>query len=84
MKIHVYTTIDESWRHGDLNSSTKKFFMTEQLRDEYFKFLRNDYIVNMNMHEYDINHFESKQSRRWSYSIDKGEEELEIIEEKNW
>jgi len=63
MKIHVFTVTEESYHHGDLNNSTKKFFKREDLRDDYYEYLIRFY---------------------WSYYIGKGEEDLEIIEEKNW
>ena len=86
MKIKVYTTTDESYSHGDLNNSNKMYFISKELRDEYFDFLRKYYLENLDMFELDeINSFTPKSgSGRWSYHIEKGEEDLEIIEEKNW
>jgi len=86
MKIKVFTTISESYSHGDLDSSDKKYFMTKKLRDDYFNnVLRNDYLSNEYLEEYELNHFCAKTgSKRWSYFIEKNQEELEIIEEKTW
>jgi hypothetical protein len=37
MVIKVYTTINESWDSGTLNSTEKMYFKTEELRDDYFE-----------------------------------------------
>ena len=84
MKIKVFFVLDESFSYGDLNNSSKKFFATSELRDDYFEFLRKDYSENQGLSEYMQNHFQPEFSSRWSYYIEKGEEELEIIEEKTW
>jgi len=83
MKIHVFTTIDESWDSGDLNSSHKKYFSTKELRDDYFKnVLRLNYSENEYLEEYEPNGFHTKPG--WAYSISKDEEDLEIVESKIW
>lgn len=85
MKIHVFAIIEESYRHGDLNNQIKKYFNSKELRDDYFEFLKKDYIENMNMEEYKLNHFSEKSEySKWSYYIEKVEEDLEIIESKTW
>ena len=85
MKINVFTVVNESYSYGDLNSSNKKYFTTKELRDDYFDFLRKDYLENMDMEEYEENSFCAKTGyKRWAYSISKVEEELEIIDTKNW
>jgi hypothetical protein len=85
MKIKVFTTINESYDSGDLNDSHKKYFMTKELRDSYFNFLRKDYLENVGLEEYQENCFHEKTgSQSWAYSIEKGEEELEIIESEAW
>ena len=86
MKIQVYTTIDESWDSGDLNSTEIKYFISKELRDDYFEnILKLNYSSNEYLEEYVPNRFCEKTGRqRWSYIIEKGEDELEIIEEKNW
>ena len=84
-QIKVYTTIDESWDDGILNSTEKKYFNTPELRDDYFEnVLRRGYL-DLNLEEYEPNSFCEKTGRqRWAYSVDKGEETIEIIEEKTW
>lgn len=82
MKIHVFTVTEESYRHGDLDNLTKKFFKREDLRDNYYEFLLRYYknglqFVDHGNGDFDDNH-------NWAYHIGKGEEDLEIIEEKNW
>ncbi len=85
MKIKVFVVVDESWDSGDLNNRHEKYFVNKELRDDYFEFLRKDYLENMNLEEYDKNKFQAKTGyQRWSYFIDKEEKELEIIEQKNW
>ena len=85
MKIHVFVVIDESFRYGDLESSKKYYFISKELQDDYFEFLRKDFIENQDMIEYEKNSFEHKSGNsKWAYYIDKFEENLEIIETKNW
>jgi hypothetical protein len=86
MKIKVYTTINESRDSGNLNSSDKKYFNSAELRDDYFKnVLRKSYASDDYLEEYIPNNFCNKIGhQRWAYSIDKGEEEIEIIETKTW
>jgi hypothetical protein len=56
MKIKVYTTIDESWDYGSLNSSEKKYFNSTDLRDDYFEnVLRSFYVKHFE--EYNPNDF---------------------------
>jgi hypothetical protein len=83
MKIHVFTTVDESYRYGSLNDSEKKFFISEELRDEYYKFVYSDYKDNMKLIDHGAGDFNDT-NYKWAYSITKGEEDLEIIDEKNW
>jgi hypothetical protein len=82
MNTHVFIVIEESYRHGDLNSSTKKLFKRKELRDDYYEFLIRYYknglqLVDQGNGDFDDNH-------AWSYHVGKGEEDLEIIEERNW
>ena len=82
MTIHVFTVIEESYRRGDLNGSTKKFFKRKDLRDDYYEYLLRFYknglqLVDQGKGDFYDNH-------DWAYHIGKGEEDLEIIEEKNW
>ena len=86
MKIHVFTIIDESWDHGDLNASNEDYFISEELRDDYFEnVLRHDYLQNEYLEEYELNNFCAKSgAQRWAYHISKGEKDIEIIESKNW
>ena len=85
-QIKVYTTIDESWDSGTLNSTDKKYFNTPELRDDYFEnVLKYGYTTNDYLEEYEPNSFcEKTGKQRWAYSIEKGEETIEIIEEKTW
>jgi len=82
MKIHVFTVIEESYRHGDLNNSHKKFFATKELRDEYYEHLKKYYKVELLL--VDRGNGDFSDNYNWAYSIQVGEEDLEIIEEKNW
>jgi hypothetical protein len=87
MKIKVYTTINESYRYGDLDYKYEIHFISEELRDDYFEnVLRKGYIENEHLEEYEENNFESKNKddQKWCYSIGKKEEEIEIIDKKIW
>jgi hypothetical protein len=87
MKIKVFTTINESWDSGDLNSTKKKYFISEELRNDYFKNVLREYYKSFNdLEEYEPDHFCEKMPSRqhWSYYIGKDEEELEIFENKYW
>jgi len=87
MKIKVYTTIDESWDSGDLNSTSKHYFISSELRDDYFENVLRAYYVSLeSLEEYKPNSFCEKlpSRQRWAYTIDKGEEDMLIIETKNW
>ena len=83
MIIHVFTVTEESYRYGDLNNSLKKFFMTEELRDGYHDFVISDYLNNMDLIKLD-GPGDYGDDGKWAYHIESGEEDLEIIEEKNW
>lgn len=87
MVIKVYTTINESWDSGTLNSTEKMYFKTEELRDDYFEnVLRKDYISSEMLEEYQPNSFCEKlpSRQRWAYSIEKSSEIIIIVEEKTW
>jgi len=82
MNIHVFTVIEESYRHGDLNGSTKKLFKHEELRDEYYEFLIKFYKNELQLVDQGDGDFSDNYN--WAYSVKKGKEDLEIIEERNW
>jgi len=82
MKIHVFTVIEESYRHGELNKETKRFLKTEELRDGYFDHLMNFYRNSLQL--IDDGNGDFNDNYNWSYHIEKGEEDLEIIEEETW
>jgi len=87
MKIKVFTTINESWDYGDLNSAKKKYFISEELRNDYFENVLKEYYKSFDdLEEYEPNNFCEKlpSRQRWSYHIEKDEEELEIFETKFW
>lgn len=78
MILKVYTVIESSYRYGDLNDTiTKKFFNPES-RDKYFDFIHQDKKHNKYLNEYEPNHFDD--GGKWSYELEKGEEEVKIIE----
>lgn len=83
MKIKVYTTADESYHNGDLNDRKVKYFSNEELRDDYFDNVLRKYYISIQLDEYEPNHFGNSDSK-WSYFISKGEEKIEIIDEKSW
>lgn len=87
MKIKVYTTIDESYDSMDLNSIKKKFFISEELRNDYFENVLREYYLSLDgLEEYEPNYFCEKLTsrQRWSYYIGKDEEDIVIIENKYW
>jgi hypothetical protein len=75
MKLKVYNTIEESWRLGDLNSSSIKHFLSEDQRDKYFEHLYSGYADNkdLTMHnsDFDKNEFEFDDNVKWSYVLRK-------------
>jgi hypothetical protein len=83
MKIHIFTVTEESYRLGDLNDSHKKLFKTEELRNEYHDHLIKYYKDILKLINYGEADF-CDAIDKWAYHIGKGEEDLEIIEEKNW
>jgi hypothetical protein len=82
MKIHVFTVIEESYHHGDLDKSDKRFFNLKELRDDYYESLIRYYKNGLQLVDHGNGDFDDNHA--WSYHIGKGEEDLEIIEEKNW
>jgi len=87
MKIKVYTTVNDGYRWGDLDHRSEMHFVSEELCDDYFEnVLRKGYVENDQLYEYEKNNFESKNkdNQKWSYSIGKKEEEIEIIDKKTW
>jgi hypothetical protein len=86
MKIPVFVVIDESYSYGDLNNVDKKYFISEELRDDYFEnVLRKKYKEDEELEEISENQFDQKgENIRWSYNIGKGKSSLEIIESKTW
>jgi len=85
MKIHVFTVIEESYRYGDLNSSAKTHFKTEELRNEYYDHLIKFYKDSLELVDDGNGDFsDDLVNCKWAYHIGKGEEDIEIIEEKYW
>lgn len=78
--------MEESYSYGDLNDCHKKYFMTEELRDDYFENVLKAYYMHDSFEEYEPNNFHEKNEnrQRWAYNIAKGEEMLTIIETKDW
>ena len=85
MKIHVFTTVEESWDSGDLNDREMKYFSTAELRDDYFQnVLRPSYSENEELTEYKENCWTTKRGGGWGYYLEKGETDIEIVDTKNW
>lgn len=77
MKIQVYQTIVEAFRHGDLEAKDTINFLNESDRDVYFDAILSDYKNNPHIVEYEPRHFEAGM---WAYSISKNSEVLKIVE----
>jgi hypothetical protein len=85
MKIHVFTTTEESWESGNLNNREVKYFSNAEVRDDYFKnVLRPKYSENEELVEYKENSWQPQRGGGWGYYLEKGETDIEIIDTKTW
>ena len=83
MKINVFRIIEESFRHGDLNSTITTNFLNAEDRDRYYDFLLNDNRNNKALIEYTDSNEKSHNFHdggKWSYSLDKDTDVIVICD----
>ena len=83
MKINVFRTIEESFRYGDLNSSTITNFLNKDDRDKYYDYLLSNNRKNLGLVEYtdsDEKPHNFHDGGKWSYSLDKDMDTIVICE----